>query len=212
MDTGRQGVVPSVKPLRRLLLAMAVLAAATMCAIAQPTETLSAEKLVAGMKGWGVSDLGDGRGIQRFDVEIIGLLRRYAPGQDLILARVSGAGLEQSGIIAGMSGSPIYVEGKLIGALAYGWPFARADLRHHANQSMLDIRQARARRPDRARRLPSRMSSQPSAGALLEALTGCSSPLARRRPGTWPRCPCPFPFRGWRVGKPARSIAGRPAG
>ncbi len=140
--------MPSVKPLRRLFLAMAVLVAVATCAIAQPTETLSAEKLVAGMKGWGVSDLGDGRGIQRFDVEIIGLLRRYAPGQDLILARVSGAGLEQSGIIAGMSGSPIYVEGKLIGALAYGWPFAKEPICGITPiQSMLDIRQAPARPP-----------------------------------------------------------------
>src|SRR5476649_1776313 len=104
MDTGGRGVVPVVKPLRRPFLAMAALVAAAACAFAQPTETLPAEKLVPGMKGWGVSDLGDGKGIQRFNVEIVGLLKRYAPGQDLILARVSGAGLEQSGIIAGMSG------------------------------------------------------------------------------------------------------------
>ena len=93
MDTGQKGVLPSVKPLRRPLLAMATLVAAAACALAQPTEILPVEKLVAGLKGWGVSDLGDGRGIQRFNVEIIGLLKRYAPGQDLILARVSGAGL-----------------------------------------------------------------------------------------------------------------------
>ena len=68
--------------------------------------TLSPEKITAGMKGYGVSDFGDGKGVQRFDVEILGVLKRYAPRQDLILARVSGAGLENSGIIAGMSGSP----------------------------------------------------------------------------------------------------------
>jgi hypothetical protein len=148
MDTGKEGVVPSVKPLRRPLLALAALVGAAACAIAQPTEILPAEKLVAGMKGWGASDFGDGRGVQRFDVEIIGLLKRYAPGQDLILARVSGAGLEQSGIIAGMSGSPIYVEGKLIGALAYGWPFAKEPICGITPiQSMLDIRQAPARPP-----------------------------------------------------------------
>lgn len=95
------------------------------------------------MKGYGVSDMGDGKGIQRFDVEIIGLLKRYAPRQDLILARVSGAGLEKSGIIAGMSGSPIYVEGKLVGALAYGWPFSKESICGITPiQSMLDIRHA----------------------------------------------------------------------
>jgi SpoIVB peptidase S55 len=106
-------------------------------------ETIPPEKLVPGMKGYGVSDLGDGKGIQRFEVEILGILKRYAPRQDLVLARVSGAGLERTGIIAGMSGSPIYVEGKLVGALAYGWPFAKdATCGITPIQSMLDIRHA----------------------------------------------------------------------
>ena len=108
-----------------------------------PIETIPPEKLVPGMKGYGVSDLGDGKGIQRFEVEILGILKRYAPRQDLVLARVSGAGLERTGIIAGMSGSPIYVEGKLVGALAYGWPFAKdATCGITPIQSMLDIRHA----------------------------------------------------------------------
>lgn len=107
----------------------------------QPTQTLPAEQVVAGMKGYGFSDLGDGKGIQQFDVEILGLLKKFAPRQDLILARVSGAGLENAGVIAGMSGSPIYVEGKLIGALAYGWPFSKEAICGITPiQSMLDIR------------------------------------------------------------------------
>ncbi|HEY3173211.1 MAG TPA: SpoIVB peptidase S55 domain-containing protein [Thermoanaerobaculia bacterium] len=109
----------------------------------RPTEIFPVEKLVAGMKGYGFSDLGGGKGIQRFDVEILGVLKRYAPKQDLILAQVSGAGLEHSGIIAGMSGSPIYVDGKLVGALAYGWPFSKDPVCGITPiQSMLDIRHA----------------------------------------------------------------------
>ncbi|HEX9305125.1 MAG TPA: SpoIVB peptidase S55 domain-containing protein [Thermoanaerobaculia bacterium] len=109
----------------------------------RPTEIFPVEKLVAGMKGYGFSDFGGGRGIQRFDVEILGVLKRYAPKQDLILAQVAGAGLEHSGIIAGMSGSPIYVDGKLVGALAYGWPFSKDALCGITPiQSMLDIRHA----------------------------------------------------------------------
>ncbi len=108
-----------------------------------PAEIFPVEKLVAGMKGYGFSDLGGGLGIQRFDVEILGVLKRYAPKQDLVLAKVSGAGLEHSGIIAGMSGSPIYVDGKLVGALAYGWPFAKDPVCGITPiQSMLDIRHA----------------------------------------------------------------------
>jgi hypothetical protein len=133
---------------RPLALAFAALWIGAAAVSAQPTETLSADRLKAGMRGYGLSDLGDGRGIQRFDVEILGLLRRYAPRQDLILARVTGAGLESRGIIAGMSGSPIYVEGKLIGALAYGWPFSKEPICGITPiQSMLDIRQAPAAPP-----------------------------------------------------------------
>ncbi|HYB52767.1 MAG TPA: SpoIVB peptidase S55 domain-containing protein, partial [Thermoanaerobaculia bacterium] len=104
-------------------------------------ETLPVEKIVAGMKGYGLTDLGDGRGIQRFDVEIVGLLKNFAPRQDLILARISGTGIDNAGVIAGMSGSPIYVDGKLVGALAYGWPFSKEAICGITPiQNMLDIR------------------------------------------------------------------------
>src|SRR5512143_2455059 len=112
------------------------------------TEILPTDRILPGMRGYGISDMGDGKGIQRFDVEIIGVLRRYAPRQDLVLARVSGAGLDKSGIIAGMSGSPIYVDGKLVGALAYGWPFSKDPICGITPiQSMLDIRHAPAGPP-----------------------------------------------------------------
>src|SRR5262245_60453942 len=133
-------VFSTMSPRIRNLLVAAFFAAVAIPAIGQPSEILPADKVVAGMKGYGLSDLGDGKGIQRFEVEIIGSLKRFAPGQDMILARVSGAGLERSGIIAGMSGSPIYVEGKLIGALAYGWPFSKDPICGITPiQSMLDI-------------------------------------------------------------------------
>lgn len=116
--------------------------------LAQPTEILAVDKVTPGMKGYGFSDLGDGRGVARFEVEILGTLKRFAPKQDVILARVAGGGLERSGIIAGMSGSPIYVEGKLIGALAYGWPFSKDPICGITPiQSMLDIRKAPAAPP-----------------------------------------------------------------
>jgi hypothetical protein len=151
MDATPAGVVGNV----RKLLAVSLLALATGTAAAPaaeapslPTGILTVDEIKPGMKGWGFSDMGDGRGIERFEVEVLGLLKRYAPRQDLILARVSGAGLEHSGIIAGMSGSPIYVDGKLIGALAYGWPFSKDPICGITPiQAMLDIRQAPAAPP-----------------------------------------------------------------
>src|SRR4051812_27156108 len=84
-----------------LTLSSAALGAASGPAI----QILPATDLKPGMRGYGLSDLGDGRGVQRFEVEIIGLLKAYAPKQDLILARVDNDAIARTGIIAGMSGS-----------------------------------------------------------------------------------------------------------
>ena len=43
----------------------------------------------------------------------------------MVLCRLSGLGLEKTGVIAGMSGSPIYIDGKLLGAVAYAWPYGK---------------------------------------------------------------------------------------
>src|SRR5215475_6874055 len=142
------GVVASV---RRLLLSLAAAGALLVPAAslsARPTDIMPASDLAPGMKGYGFSDLGDGKGVQRFEIEVVGLLKSYAPKQDLILARVLGTMLDKTGIIAGMSGSPIYVDGRLVGALAYGWPFSREPICGITPiQSMLDIRKAPATPP-----------------------------------------------------------------
>src|SRR5262245_27856777 len=109
----------------RILIGAAAAVFLAANASSAPTDILPAGQVTPGMRGYGLSDLGDGKGVTRFDVEIVGVLKSYAPKQDLILARIlNDAALDKTGIIAGMSGSPIYVDGKLIGALAYGWPFA----------------------------------------------------------------------------------------
>jgi len=80
-----------------------------------------------GMKGYGLTVF-SGTTIERFDVEIISVVYSYAPQSDLILARVTGGPLEKTGVIAGMSGSPIYIDDRIIGALAYSWPFPKDTL------------------------------------------------------------------------------------
>jgi hypothetical protein len=82
------------------------------------------EDLKPGMKGYGLSVF-QGTRPEKFDVEILGVLRQVSPGRDLILARLSGCNLEYTGVVAGMSGSPVYVEGKLVGAVSYAWTFAK---------------------------------------------------------------------------------------
>jgi hypothetical protein len=79
--------------------------------------------VVAGEKGWGLTVF-RGTVPERFEVEMLGTLEGMTPSGALHLARVSGAGLEKSGIVAGMSGSPIWVGERLVGALAFSWQFA----------------------------------------------------------------------------------------
>jgi hypothetical protein len=85
-------------------------------------DTLRPEQLRPGMKGYGLSVF-KGTKPERFEVEVVGVLKNALPKQDIILIRMSGANLEKHKVIAGMSGSPVYIEDKLIGALAYGWTF-----------------------------------------------------------------------------------------
>jgi hypothetical protein len=57
---------------------------------------------------------------EAMQVEILGVLHNaIGPGQDMILARLAGAKPEYTGVVAGMSGSPVYIDGKLLGALSY---------------------------------------------------------------------------------------------
>ena len=78
----------------------------------------------AGMKGVGKTVF-HGETVESFDVEIVGLLPNIGPGQDLILGRCTGGPLATTGILAGMSGSPVTIDGKLVGAIAYSWGFAK---------------------------------------------------------------------------------------
>jgi len=77
-----------------------------------------------GLKGKGRTCLSGTQPVE-FEAEVLDVLPNMLPKQDVILMKLSGAGLEKTGLIAGMSGSPIYVDGRLLGAVAYGWAFLR---------------------------------------------------------------------------------------
>ncbi|MDI6848623.1 MAG: SpoIVB peptidase S55 domain-containing protein [Candidatus Saccharicenans sp.] len=77
-----------------------------------------------GMKGTGRSVF-SGHQVENFEVEILGVMENVQPGRNWILARLKGQGLENTGVIAGMSGSPVYIDGQLIGAVAFSYAFAR---------------------------------------------------------------------------------------
>ncbi len=63
---------------------------------------------------------------EEFNVEILGVLPGgVGPKQDLIVGRLSGGGADRTAVFAGMSGSPVYVDGKLLGAISYSFPFSK---------------------------------------------------------------------------------------
>src|SRR5258708_39846989 len=72
-----------------------------------------------GMKGVAYTVF-EGVNPEPMQVEILGLLKdALGPGQDMILARLHGDKPEYTGVVAGMSGSPVYIDGRLVGALSY---------------------------------------------------------------------------------------------
>jgi hypothetical protein len=90
-------------------------------------EILPVAGVTPGMKGYGLTVV-SGESIERFDVEVVGVIPNSSFGRATIVVRVSGLGLEQSGIVAGMSGSPVYLDGKLAGAIASGWAFSKSPI------------------------------------------------------------------------------------
>lgn len=79
-----------------------------------------------GMKGYGLTVF-KGTKIERFEVEVVGVLEQANFGRPLVLIKMYGGAITKRGanIIAGMSGSPIYINGKILGAVAYGYSFPK---------------------------------------------------------------------------------------
>jgi hypothetical protein len=102
-------------------IAAAALGLAAVLGVSLPASTplMPVSEIRPGMTGIGRTVF-TGTDLQEFKVHILGVLRNIqGPKRDLILARLEGAGLEQSGVAQGMSGSPVYIDGRLIGAVSY---------------------------------------------------------------------------------------------
>ena len=78
----------------------------------------------AGLHGVGRT-IFQGNRIEEFQVEVLGVIQNAGPKQSIILARLSGGPLAEAGVIQGMSGSPVYIDGKLLGAVALGFAFSK---------------------------------------------------------------------------------------
>jgi hypothetical protein len=108
-------------------------------AVPAATETIMpVSEIKAGMKGYGLTVF-RGTEPERFDVEVLGVIQQFRPHQDLVLIKTSHPRLEIAKVVAGMSGSPIFINGRMIGAYAYGWTFGTEPIAGVTPiQSMLD--------------------------------------------------------------------------
>ena len=88
-------------------------------------EIFPLEDLRPGMKGT-ARTVFSGAETQEFNVEILGVLPGFpGPRQSAIIAKLIGSNVEKTGVFAGMSGSPVYIDGKIVGAIAFSFPFSR---------------------------------------------------------------------------------------
>jgi hypothetical protein len=99
-------------------------AVALAAALSAQTAFFPLKDLKPGMLATGRTVFSGNR-VEDFQVEILGVLENVGPKQSLILARLSGGPLEKTGVLQGMSGSPVYIGGKLVGAIAMAFPFSK---------------------------------------------------------------------------------------
>jgi hypothetical protein len=106
--------------LRFLLPALLALATALQA----QTSFFPLKDIRPGMHGTGRTIFAGNR-IEEFQVEVLGVLDNMGPRESIILARLSGGPLDQTGVMQGMSGSPVYIDGKLAGAVAMAFAFSK---------------------------------------------------------------------------------------
>ena len=122
------------------------------------------------MKGTGQTVM-VGTKLEEFGAEVLGVMRGVSPGRDMVLCRLTGCNLEHAGIIQGMSGSPIYIDGKLLGAVAFAWEFAKDPIAGVTPFQQM-VQYVRVERPADRRR-----GEGPGQGRAVRAARWRSSPV-----------------------------------
>ncbi len=89
-----------------------------------PSDIMEVSEIRPGMTGYGLTVF-RGTVPERFDIEVVDVLHGFRPDQDLIIIHCTHPILEDANTVGGMSGSPIFIDDRLIGAYSYGWPFGR---------------------------------------------------------------------------------------
>src|SRR5215471_8110496 len=100
------------------LVLCAMLLPITLFAQAPSGEILPLDQVRPGMQGYAYTIFA-GDQVEKFDLEVLGVMPNFlGPKQAIILVQLKGPKVEHTGVVAGMSGSPVYINGKLAGALS----------------------------------------------------------------------------------------------
>ncbi|HMM79677.1 MAG TPA: hypothetical protein PKC65_06620 [Pyrinomonadaceae bacterium] len=141
--------IRSAFPAILAILFSAAFAAAQMIPTVPGRDLMPLSDVRAGMQGT-ARTVFSGTKPEEFGVEILGIVPNgIGPRQDLIVGKLSGANADRTLVFAGMSGSPVYIDGKLVGAISYSFPYAKEAICGITPiGSMVSIFEQRA--PDRA--------------------------------------------------------------
>ena len=132
--------------LKSLILFTLGIALFSTSAASNTLQIITPKEIKQGMKGYGLTVF-KGTKRERFAIEVISVVPNFMLKQDIILIKVDHPVTDKAGIIGGMSGSPIYIENRLAGALAYGWRFSKEPLAGVTPiQNMLDVLKLKQRR------------------------------------------------------------------
>ncbi|NLH11438.1 MAG: hypothetical protein GX464_08885 [Holophagae bacterium] len=104
-----------------------MLALSLVLALAGPPSWVDLTEVRPGQRGTCITEWVGGER-RETAVEVVGVLDASGPERGTVLVRLLDPALEDGGVVAGMSGSPVWLDGKLLGAIAYGWSFAREPL------------------------------------------------------------------------------------
>jgi len=161
--------------MRIRILVGALLASLVLAGVASSAELdpryMPLSEVRPGMSGVGKTTL-VGSEIAEFEIVVLAVLKNVSPGRDLIMVRCRGAGLEETGVVAGMSGSPVYVDDRLVGATAYSFQWGKAPIAGvQPIEQMLEVadRSPPADRPPSARRADADLAVSIPASALGDA-------------------------------------------
>jgi len=124
-------------------------------------EHLALADATPGRTGICITEMDGGERVE-IPLTVLGTVGSGTPDGEIVLVRLDDPRFEKTGIIAGMSGSPVYLDGKLLGALAFGWSFAKEPIGGVTPfERMLEI--------EAAPRSASAVDGRPQIGELLDA-------------------------------------------